>query len=34
MKVVDKIAAAKTDESDKPKKDIKIKSIEIKEYKG
>lgn len=34
MKVVDKIASAKTDDSDKPKKDIKIKSVEIKEYKG
>ncbi len=33
MEVVDKIAAAKTGTNDKPVKDIKIKSVEIKEYK-
>lgn len=34
MDVVDAIAAVKTDESDKPKKDVTIDSIEITEYKG
>ena len=29
MDVVDKIAAAETDDNDKPKKDIKIEKIEI-----
>ena len=29
MDVVDKIAAAETDDNDKPKKDIKIERIEI-----
>ena len=33
MDVVDKIAKVKTDASDKPEKDVTIKSIEIKEYK-
>lgn len=33
MDVVDKIAAVDTDSSDKPKKDVTIKSIDIKEYK-
>lgn len=33
MDVVDKIANTKTGTNDKPEKDIKIKSIEIKEYK-
>ncbi len=33
MDVVDKIASVKTDSSDKPEKDVTIKSIEIKEYK-
>ncbi len=33
MDVVDKIAAVKTDSSDKPAKDVTIKSIDIKEYK-
>ncbi len=33
MDVVDKIANVKTDTNDKPEKDVKIKSIEIKEYK-
>ncbi|MCH5304400.1 MAG: peptidylprolyl isomerase [Ruminococcus sp.] len=32
MDVVDKIASTKTDDSDKPEKDITINSIEIKEY--
>ena len=34
MDVVDAIAAVKTDESDKPKKDVTIDTIEITEYKG
>ncbi|MCH5299356.1 MAG: peptidylprolyl isomerase [Ruminococcus sp.] len=34
MDVVDAIAAVETDESDKPKKDVTIDSIEITEYKG
>lgn len=34
MDIVDKIAAVEVDENDKPKKDVKIKSIKIEEYKG
>lgn len=33
MDVVDKIAAVKTDDNNKPKKDVKIKTVEITEYK-
>lgn len=34
MDVVDKIASVEVDDSDKPKKDVTIKSITIEEYKG
>lgn len=34
MDIVDKIASVEVDDSDKPKKDVKIESIEVKEYKG
>lgn len=34
MDIVDKIAGVDVDDNDKPKKDVKIESIEVKKYKG